>query len=75
MHQIKKGNQWYHRYAAGFAYGMKVVYTDADYQDIAKRPEMAEKTAGVTPTQWTEIRASRWRVYGQRCTAACDQSG
>ena len=24
MHQTKKGNQWYHRYAEGFAYGMKV---------------------------------------------------
>jgi transposase, IS5 family len=24
MHQIKKGNQWYHRVAEGFAYGMKV---------------------------------------------------
>ena len=24
MHQSKKGNQWYHRFAEGFAYGMKV---------------------------------------------------
>jgi IS5 family transposase len=24
MHQTKKGNQWYHRYAEGFAYGIKV---------------------------------------------------
>jgi IS5 family transposase len=24
MHQTKKGNQWYHRCAEGFAYGMKV---------------------------------------------------
>ncbi|WP_156818410.1 IS5 family transposase [Cyanobium gracile] len=24
MHQTKKGNQWYHRYADGFAYGMKI---------------------------------------------------
>ena len=24
MHQTNKGNQWYHRYAEGFAYGMKV---------------------------------------------------
>jgi hypothetical protein len=24
MHQIKKGNQWYHRYAEGCAYGMEV---------------------------------------------------
>jgi IS5 family transposase len=24
MHQTKKGNQWYHRFAEGFAYGMKV---------------------------------------------------
>ena len=24
MHQTKKGNQWSHRYAEGFAYGMKV---------------------------------------------------
>jgi transposase, IS5 family len=23
-HQTKKGNQWYHRFAEGFAYGMKV---------------------------------------------------
>ena len=77
MHQTKKGNQWYHRYAEGFAYGMKVhigvdkdsglihsvvttaanvhdltpaaellhgdeevIYGDAGYQGIAKRPEM-----------------------------------
>jgi IS5 family transposase len=25
MHQTKKGNQWYHRCAEGFAYGMKVL--------------------------------------------------
>ena len=80
MHQTKKGNQWYHRYAEGCAYGMKVhagvdkdsglihsvvvtaanvhdltpaaellhgdeevVYGDAGYQGIAKRPEMAGK--------------------------------
>ena len=24
MNQTTKGNQWYHRYAEGFAYGMKV---------------------------------------------------
>jgi IS5 family transposase len=24
IHQIKKGNQWYYRFAEGFAYGMKV---------------------------------------------------
>ena len=24
MHQTKKGNQWYHLCAEGFAYGMKV---------------------------------------------------
>jgi IS5 family transposase len=24
MHQTKKGNQWYHRCAEGFGYGMKV---------------------------------------------------
>jgi transposase, IS5 family len=24
MHQTRKGNQWYHRYAEGCAYGMKV---------------------------------------------------
>ena len=24
MHQTKKGNQWYHRCAEGFPYGMKV---------------------------------------------------
>jgi IS5 family transposase len=80
MHQTKKGNQWYHRFAEGCAYGMKVhagvdkdsglihsvvvtaanvhdltpaadllhgdeqvVYADAGYQGIAKRPEMAGK--------------------------------
>jgi transposase, IS5 family len=80
MHQTKKGNQWYHRFAEGCAYGMKVhagvdkdsglihsvvvtaanvhdltpvaellhgeeevVYGDAGYQGIAKRPEMAGK--------------------------------
>jgi transposase, IS5 family len=82
MHQTKKGNQWYHRFAEGCAYGMKVhagvdkdsglihsvvttaanvhdltpaaellhgdeevVYGDAGYQGITKRPEMAGKTA------------------------------
>lgn len=82
MHQTKKGNQWYHRFAEGFAYGMKVhagvdkdsglihsvvvtaanvhdltpaaellhgdeevVYGDAGYQGIAKRPAMAGKAA------------------------------
>ena len=82
MHQTRKGNQWYHRCAEGFAYGLKVhagvdkdsglihsivvtaanvhdltpaaellhgeeevVYGDAGYQGIAKRPEMAGKTA------------------------------
>jgi IS5 family transposase len=81
MHQTKKGNQWYHRFAEGCAYGMKVhagvdkdsglihsvvvtpanvhdltpaaqllhgdeevVYGDAGYQGIAKRPEMTGKT-------------------------------
>jgi IS5 family transposase len=81
MHQTKKGNQWYDRFAEGCAYGMKVhagvdkdsglinsvmvtsanvhdltpaaellhgdegvVYGDAGYQGIAKRPEMAGKT-------------------------------
>jgi len=24
IHQTKKANQWYHRYAEGFAYGMEV---------------------------------------------------
>ncbi|MBD1193442.1 IS5 family transposase [Vulcanococcus sp. Clear-D1] len=80
MHQTKKGNQWYHRFAEGCAYGMnvhagvdkdsglihsvvvtaanvhdltpaaellhgdeEVVYGDAGYQGIAKRPEMARK--------------------------------
>jgi IS5 family transposase len=88
MHQTKKGNQWYHRCAEGFAYGMKVhnryaeakgygvdkdtglihavettaanvhdltpaaellhgeetvVYGDAAYQGIEKRPEMEDK--------------------------------
>jgi IS5 family transposase len=80
MHQTRKGNQWYHRFAEGYAYGMKVhagvdkdsglihsvvvtaanvhdltpaadllhgeeevVYADAGYQGIAKRPEMAGK--------------------------------
>jgi len=78
MHQTKKGNQWYHLFAEGFAHEMKVyigvdkdsglihsvvttsanvhdltqagellhgdeevVYGDAGYQGIAKRPEMA----------------------------------
>jgi transposase, IS5 family len=82
MHQTKKGNQCYHRFAEGFAYGMKlhigvdkdyglirsvvttaanvhdlttaaellhgdeeVVYGDAGYQGIAKRPEMAGAAA------------------------------
>jgi transposase, IS5 family len=81
MHQTQKGNQWYHRCAEGYAYGMKVhagvdkdsglihsvlvtaanvhdptpaaelldgdekvVYSDAGYQGIAARPEMAGKT-------------------------------
>jgi IS5 family transposase len=83
MHQTKKGNQWYHRFAEGFAYGMKVhigvdkdnglihsvettaanvhdltpaanllhgeeqvVYADAGYQGIEKRPEMEGKGIG-----------------------------
>lgn len=82
MRQTKKGNKWYHRFAEGFAYGMKVhagvdkdsglihsvvvtaanvpdlapvadllhgdaqvVYADAGYQGIAKKREMAGKTA------------------------------
>jgi IS5 family transposase len=82
MHQTKKGNQWYHCFAEGFAYGMKVhagvdkdsglihsvvvtaanvhdltpaaellhgdeevVYGDAGYQGIAKRPEMSGAAA------------------------------
>lgn len=82
MHHTKKGNQWYHRCAEGFAYGRKlhigvdkesglihsivttaanvhglttgtellhgdeeVVYGDAGYQGIAKRPEMAGTAA------------------------------
>jgi IS5 family transposase len=88
MHHTKKGNQWYHRSAEGFAYGIKahncraeargygvgkgrgllhsvesivanvhdltpaaellhrevtVVYVDAGYQGIEKRPEMKGK--------------------------------
>ena len=83
MHQTKKGNQWYHRCAEGFAYGMKVhlgvdsdsglihsvettaanvhdlssaaellhgeetlVYGDAGYQGIEKRPEMQGRGIG-----------------------------
>jgi IS5 family transposase len=90
MHQTKKGNQWYHRFAEGFAYGMKVhigvdkdsglihsvvttaanvldlttaaellhgdeevVYCDAGYQGIAKKPEIvgtaAEFRVGMQP--------------------------
>ena len=82
MHQTKKGNQWSHCFAEGFAYGMKVhagvdkdsglihsvvvtaanvhdltpaaellhgdeevVYGDAGYQGIAKRPEMSGAAA------------------------------
>jgi IS5 family transposase len=82
MHQTKKGNQWYHCFAEGFAYGMKVhagvdkdsglihsvvvtaanvhdltpaaellhgdeevVYGDAGYQGIAKRPERSGAAA------------------------------
>ena len=58
MHQTTKGDQWYHRFAEGCAYGMKVhagvdkdsgliqsvVDGDACHQSIAKRPEMAGKT-------------------------------
>jgi hypothetical protein len=81
MGQTKKGNQWFHRFAEGFAYGMKVhsgvdkdtglihsvgttaanvhdltpsaellhgeeevLYGDAGYQGIGKRPEMAGKS-------------------------------
>ena len=82
MNQTKKGNQWSHCFAEGFAYGMKVhagvdkdsglihsvvvtaanvhdltpaaellhgdeevVYGDAGYQGIAKRPEMSGAAA------------------------------
>jgi transposase, IS5 family len=30
MHQTKKGNQWYHRYAEGFADGKKKVHIGVD---------------------------------------------
>jgi IS5 family transposase len=83
LHQTKKRNQWYYRFAEGFAYGMKVhigvdkdnglihsvettsanvhdltpaaellhggetvVYADAGYQGIEKRPEMEGKDIG-----------------------------
>ena len=83
MHKTKKGNQWYHRCAQGFAYGMKVhlgvdsesgrihfvettaanvhdltpaaellhgeetvVYANAGYQGIEKRPEMQGRGIG-----------------------------
>jgi len=30
MHQTKKGNQWYRRFAEGFAYGVKVLNRHAE---------------------------------------------
>ncbi len=41
MHQTRKGKQWYHRFAEGFAYGMKVqigVDKDADLSTRLRRP-------------------------------------
>lgn len=96
MHQTKKGNSWYHRFAEGFACGMEVhvvvdrdsgllhtvvvmaanvhvitpaadllhgdedvVYSDAGYQRIAKRPEMAGKP--------TEFRVAMQRGSAVSC--------
>ncbi|CAK6700744.1 hypothetical protein MNNICLKF_02937 [Synechococcus sp. CBW1107] len=46
MHQTKKGNQWYYRYAEGFAYGMKdhsVVVTAANVDDLTPAAELLRR--------------------------------
>jgi IS5 family transposase len=50
MHQTKKGNQWYHRYAEGFAYGMKVhIGVDKDNSPIHSVETTAGNVHDLTP--------------------------
>jgi hypothetical protein len=47
MHQTKKGNQWSHRYAEGFANGMKVHNRYAEAKGYG-----VDKDSGLIP-RWT----------------------
>jgi IS5 family transposase len=50
MHQSKKGNQWYHRYTEGFAYGMKVhIGVDAESGLIHSVQTTAANVHDLTP--------------------------
>ncbi len=50
MHQAKKGNQWYHHYAEGFAYGMKVhIGVDAESGLIHSVQNAAANVHDLTP--------------------------
>ena len=50
MHQTKKGNQWYHRCAEGFAYGMKVhIGVDKDTGLIHSVETTAANVHDLTP--------------------------
>jgi IS5 family transposase len=50
MHQTKKGNQWYHRFAEGFAYGIKVhIGVDKDSGLIHSVETTAANVHDLTP--------------------------
>lgn len=50
MYQTKKGNQWYHRFSEGFAYGMKVhIGVDKDSGLIHSAVTTAANMHDLTP--------------------------
>ena len=78
MHQTKKGNQWYFGMKVHVGVDKdsglihSVVTTAANVHDLAPAAELLHgdeevvygDAGGVTPIQWTGVRASRLRVYG-----------
>jgi IS5 family transposase len=75
MHQTKKGNQWYHRCAEGFAYGMKVhIGVDAARGLIHSVQTTSGNVHDLTPAPvaaaWRgDVGLRRCRLPGDRQTA------
>jgi IS5 family transposase len=69
MHQTKKGNQWYHRFAEGFAYGMKVhAGVDKDSGLIHSVVVTAANVHDLTPAAEL-LHGDEEVVYGDRANA------
>jgi len=72
MHQTKKGNQWFHRCAEGFAYGMKVhigVNKDTGLISFTAR----RRWSMPTPATRASRSATRWKAKASAFGLPCGQ--